>query len=112
MWLRQPRRPRTRHSLPTIAFFLACGATTAIAFNIALVYLFISLSTILLFTYPAFTALGAWLMLGQRPTLRHGGALLLTLAGAALIIAAVIISQRQSEEESADGRHSRATGSL
>ncbi|HYF92328.1 MAG TPA: DMT family transporter [Symbiobacteriaceae bacterium] len=84
MWLREAPHPRVRHSVPTVGFFLACGVITAIAFNIALVHLSMSLATILLFTYPAFTALGAWLMLGHRPTRLHGGALLLTLAGAVL----------------------------
>lgn len=84
MWLREPRRPGARPFRPAVLFFLACGATTAIAFNLSLVYLSMSLATILLFTFPAFTAVGAWLMLGQRPGRFHIGALFLTLAGAIL----------------------------
>lgn len=85
MWCREPRRPgHHRRPLPWVLLFLLSGATSAISFNVALVPLSISLATILLFTYPAFTALGAWLILGQRPTLAHGGALFLTLGGAFL----------------------------
>ncbi|HWI53985.1 MAG TPA: DMT family transporter [Symbiobacteriaceae bacterium] len=83
MWLREPRR-RGPLPLPWVLLFLLCGATSGISFNVALVHLSISLATILLFTYPAFTAVGAWLLLGQRPTLAHGVALLLTLGGATL----------------------------
>ncbi|MDF2626566.1 MAG: protein of unknown function transrane [Symbiobacteriaceae bacterium] len=79
---RQKSNPSGARS--AIAFFLLCGATSAISFNVALVHLSMSLATILLFTYPVFTALGAWAMLGQRPSRYQGAALLLTLAGAVL----------------------------
>ena len=61
--------------------FGTCGAVSTIAFNVALVHLSISLATVLMFTYPAFVALGAWLWLGQKPTGGHLAALLLTLVG-------------------------------
>ncbi|HWI61696.1 MAG TPA: DMT family transporter [Symbiobacteriaceae bacterium] len=86
MWFRSPGpapglgRPKLRDVL----LFMLFGATTGITFNLSLFHLSMSLATILLFTYPAFTALGAWLVLGQRPTLLHGGAILLTLVGAVL----------------------------
>lgn len=70
--------------LPLILTFAACGAGAGIAFNVALASLSISLGTLLLFTYPAFTALAAWLLLGQRPSGPEVGALGLTLAGAVL----------------------------
>lgn len=75
----RPRVPRTR-----LLLFFFFGAAAAITFNLALVYLSMSLSTILLFTYPAFVAVGAWALLGQRPTRAHTVALGLTLAGAIL----------------------------
>lgn len=67
---------------PGISLFGIAGAISTIAFNVALAYITISLGTILLFTYPAFVALGAWLLLGQRPSAAHLSALALTLAGA------------------------------
>lgn len=83
--LRRERRASTfRGAVPAIGFFLLCGATSAISFNVALVHLSMSLATILLFTYPVFTALGAWAILGQRPSRYQGAALLLTLTGAVL----------------------------
>jgi len=69
-----------------ILLFVACGTTSAISFNVALLYLTMSLSTILLFTYPAFVAVGAWLVLGQRPTNWHLAALAMTLVGAVLTV--------------------------
>jgi DME family drug/metabolite transporter len=88
MLLREPRpsvRPhRTQRMRLWIALFTICGATAGIAMNVALVYLSMSLGTILLFTYPAFVALGAWALLGQRPSPVHTAALLMTLVGAAL----------------------------
>lgn len=80
----RPAVPRPRPSLLWVLLFVLAGAGAAIAFNVALVHLSISLGTILLFTYPAFTALGAWAVLGQRPSAYHLGALVLTLGGAAL----------------------------
>jgi drug/metabolite transporter (DMT)-like permease len=81
--LRRERRASTfQGARPAIALFLISGATSAISFNLALVHLSMSLATILLFTYPVFTALGAWAMLGQRPSRYQGAALLLTLTGA------------------------------
>lgn len=82
--LRDRRTSTTKGAGPAVALFLICGATSAISFNVALVHLSMSLATILLFTYPVFTALGAWAMLGQRPSRYQGAALLLTLTGAAL----------------------------
>lgn len=78
--------PRPRAKWWQFLLFALSGATAAIAFNVALVTLSISLGTILLFTYPAFVALGAWGFLGQRPTSHHVIALLLTLAGAVLTV--------------------------
>lgn len=86
MLLRTRRGPALTPRPPAglvVAFALA-GAAATIAFNVALVYLSISLGTILLFTYPAFVAVGAWLLLGQRPGRLHLAALALTLAGAVL----------------------------
>jgi drug/metabolite transporter (DMT)-like permease len=76
--------PQLRSQLPGLLGFVLCGAVAAIAFNVALVSLSISLGTILLFTYPAFTALGAWAILRQRPSAQHIIALAMTLAGALL----------------------------
>jgi drug/metabolite transporter, DME family len=86
MLAREPRPavPRPRPAVPRVLLFVLLGATAAIAFNVALVHLSISLGTILLFTYPAFTAVGAWAILGQRPSAQHGIALVMTLAGAVL----------------------------
>jgi drug/metabolite transporter (DMT)-like permease len=67
-----------------ISLFTIAGATGGIAMNVALVHLSMSLGTILLFTYPAFVALGAWALLGQRPSAVHTAALAITLVGAAL----------------------------
>lgn len=88
MLLREPRAtniaPRSRSMKQWITLFTLCGATAGIAMNVALVYLSMSLATILLFTYPAFVALGAWGLLGQRPSAVHTAALAMTLVGAAL----------------------------
>lgn len=84
MGLRGPRMTLRGLNRPTVWYFLLCGAAAAVTFNLALVYLSMSLATILLFTYPVFTTLGAWLFLDQRPTLMHGVAVVLTLAGAVL----------------------------
>lgn len=84
MTLREHRLPRTKPNWLQWTVFAACGAGAAIAFNVALYRLSISLGTILLFTYPAFVALEAWLLLGQRPSRSHLAALLLTLVGAVL----------------------------
>jgi drug/metabolite transporter (DMT)-like permease len=86
MLFREPRHQRSNTGglRGWVGLFTLCGAGAAIAFNVALVYLSISLGTILLFTYPAFVALGAWLLLGQRPSGAHAVALLMTLAGAIL----------------------------
>ncbi len=86
MYLRE-RRPAIAVGRPSVglaAGFTLAGAGAAIAFNVSLAYLSISLGTILLFTYPALVAVGAWLVLGQRPTKLHLAALALTLAGAVL----------------------------
>lgn len=86
MSVREPRTPTTeeRPGWGSLLLFGICGAGAAMAFNLALDMLSISLATILLFTYPAFVALGAWLLLGQRPAALHVGALFMTLVGAAL----------------------------
>ena len=81
---REPKVKRPRVSPLALTLFVLTGAAAAIAFNVALTYLSISLATILLFTYPAFTALGAWAVLGQRPWRSHLIALAMTLAGAVL----------------------------
>ncbi|HLN61094.1 MAG TPA: DMT family transporter [Symbiobacteriaceae bacterium] len=82
--VREPKVKRSRVSPLTLILFVLTGAAAAIAFNVALAYLSISLATILLFTYPAFTALGAWAVLGQLPWRSHLIALAMTLAGAVL----------------------------
>jgi drug/metabolite transporter, DME family len=82
--VRAPRMQRPKFSRVTLLLFVLAGATAAIAFNVSLVHLSMSLATILLFTYPAFTALGAWAVLGQKPSRMHLGALAMTLAGAIL----------------------------
>lgn len=86
--LREPApaasRPKTRWQ--ALLLFAAAGAAAAIAFNVALVHLSISLGTILLFTYPAFVALLAWVFLGERPSGFHLTALALTLVGAVLTV--------------------------
>lgn len=86
LWLREPKAtvPRPRAGALLTLLFVLAGASSAIAFNVALEHLSISLATILLFTYPAFTALGAWGLLGQRPWLWHIVALAMTLAGGVL----------------------------
>lgn len=86
--LREPSSatPRPKVSRPVLTLFCLAGAGAAISFNVALVHLSISLGTILLFTYPAFVALGAWLFNGERPTGLHMAALGLTLVGAVLTV--------------------------
>jgi drug/metabolite transporter (DMT)-like permease len=86
------RRPVQWHFLRQRPFailgLMVTGLTSAVAFNVALTVLSISLGTILLFTYPAFVTLFAWAFLRQRPGLLHGIALLFSLAGAALTVSA------------------------
>lgn len=67
-----------------LTLFAVSGGVAGLAFNLALVYLSISLGTILFFTYPAFVALGAWLFRGERPNSRRLLALGLTLVGAVM----------------------------
>lgn len=62
------------------------GTLVTFGLNLALASLTISLAMVLFFTYPAMTAAIAWPLLGQRPTLRHLLALVISLAGAALIV--------------------------
>lgn len=81
-----PATPRPKARWQALLLFCLAGAGAAIAFNVALVHLSISLGTILLFTYPAFVALGAWLFNGERPTGLHMAALALTLVGAVLTV--------------------------
>jgi drug/metabolite transporter, DME family len=78
--------PEWRQAWKGYLLYGAYGAVATIAFNVALVYLTISLATILLFTYPAFVALGAWLFLGQRPTGLHIAVLALALVGVILTV--------------------------
>ncbi|MFZ5817371.1 MAG: DMT family transporter [Bacillota bacterium] len=86
--LREPPHPlpRPRVSGPLLLLFALAGAGAGIAFNVALVSLSISLGSILLFTYPAFVAVGAWLFLRERPSWPHIAALGMTLAGASLTV--------------------------
>lgn len=86
MWAREPKpaMPRPRAGYLPVLLFVVAGAGAAIAFNVSLEHLSISLATILLFTYPAFVAVGAWAFLGQRPWLAHLAALAMTIAGAVL----------------------------
>lgn len=62
------------------------GTLVTFGLNLALAKLTISLAMVLFFTYPAMTATIAWPLLGQRPTLRHVLALVISLVGAALIV--------------------------
>jgi len=78
--------PGPRVSWAKLLLFAVTGAAAGVTFNLALVHLSISLGTILLFTYPAFVAIGAWLFLGVRPSTRHLVALLITLVGAVLTV--------------------------
>lgn len=79
---RRPQWSALRQNWVRLVIFGLCGVGGTLAFNLALAHLSISLATILLFTYPAFTALFSWLVNGQRPSLFHTLALLLTVAGA------------------------------
>lgn len=54
-----PAAPRPRAAWQVLLLFALAGAGAGISFNVALVHLSMSLGTILLFTYPAFVALGA-----------------------------------------------------
>lgn len=84
LWERRPFFPHRRPPVGLLLLFGTSGAAAAIAFNVALVHLSISLSTLLLFTYPAFVVAGTWLLLAQRPTRYDVLALMLTIAGASL----------------------------
>lgn len=88
MWVREPSAAGPRPAVPRVSvlLFMVAGATSTIAFNVALEHLSISLATILLFTYPAFVALGAWAVLGHSPWFFHVVALGMTLAGAVLTV--------------------------
>ncbi|MFZ5826659.1 MAG: DMT family transporter [Bacillota bacterium] len=81
-----PAVPRPPVRWQALLLFAVAGAGAAIAFNVALVHLSISLGSILLFTYPAFVALGAWLFLHQRPGALHLAALAMTLVGTVLTV--------------------------
>lgn len=67
-----------RRAIPAL---MLTGFIASIAFNVALAQLSISLGTILLFTYPAFVTLIAWLFLRQRPERIHLVALVMALLG-------------------------------
>jgi DME family drug/metabolite transporter len=86
MYLRGPKITFAdlRQNRVSLAIFALCGAIGTIAFNLSLFYLPISLATILLFTYPAFVALGSWAILKQRPSHFYLAALTFALAGALL----------------------------
>lgn len=76
--------PRPKTGL--VLLYALCGGGSVLLFNLALVYLPISLGSILLFTFPAFVVVGTWLLYGQKPSRLDLGALVLTLAGAVLTI--------------------------
>lgn len=89
LWrMREPRPDSPRPPVPkqTLLLFAVAGASAGIAFNVALVHLTISLGTILLFTYPAFVALGSWGFRGERLSRYHLIALGMTLVGAVLTV--------------------------
>lgn len=86
---REPsRRPEAgpRPGAGLILLYALCGGGSVLLFNVALVYLSISLGTILLFTFPAFVVGGSWLLYSQKPSRLEGAALALTLAGAFLTV--------------------------
>jgi len=80
---RRPWLPPRGAGRSVLAYCLS-GALSGLLFNVTLFYLDISLTTLLVFTFPALVALGAWLWLGQRPSALQAVAVTLTLAGAVL----------------------------
>lgn len=74
------REPFLKHR-KAIPGLMVTGFIASTAFNVALSQLSISLGTILLFTYPAFVTLIAWLFLRHRPGQIHVVALVLALLG-------------------------------
>ncbi|MFZ5827772.1 MAG: DMT family transporter [Bacillota bacterium] len=88
MYLREsrPALPRGRVSPGLLALFALSGGASTVAMSYVFFYLSLSLGTILLFTYPAFVTIFAWLVLGERPTAGHLAVLALTLLGALLTV--------------------------
>lgn len=86
MYLREPKPVFPRPRVPgwELAIFALSGGAAAVTISYAFYYLSLSLATILLFTYPAFVTIFAWLILRQRPTAGHLSVLALTLVGALL----------------------------
>lgn len=78
--------PAWRSAWRGYLLFALFGGLGAIPFNVALVHLPISLATILLYTYPAFVALGAWLLLDQRLHAVHVAVLVMSLVGVLLTV--------------------------
>lgn len=62
------------------------GGTAVVAYFSAMQRISVGEATLLNYTQPVFTMLGAWLLLGERPPRRALLALPLTLAGVALIV--------------------------
>lgn len=88
-WRERPQAARQNRRRPSLGLLIGLGlfgAAAGLSFTLALVHLSISLTTILLFTYPAFVALGAWVLLGQRPTRWHLATVAVTLVGAVLTV--------------------------
>ena len=85
MWVtgRIDLRPRRWGWLVARGFF---GGTAVVAYFSAMQRIPVGEATLLNYTQPVFTMLGAWLMLGERPPRRALFALPLTLVGVALIV--------------------------
>lgn len=77
-------RPPAGAGTATLLAYGLTGAGSGLLFNLTLAYLDVSLATLLIFTYPAAVALGAWLAFGQRPTPTQAAAIALTVLGAGL----------------------------
>ncbi len=77
-------RPPAGVGALAVTLFCLTGALSGLLFNLSLSYLDISLTTLLVFTFPAVVTLGAWVWFGQRPGPVQAAAIALTLAGAAL----------------------------
>ena len=85
---RERARPVLRADLPRVFAFAALGVALFYgSFNLAIDAGGLSLATVLLYSAPAFVALLAWPMLGERPTLRTLGMVAVVLVGVALVAA-------------------------
>ncbi|ADV67827.1 DMT family transporter [Deinococcus maricopensis] len=77
--------PRGRDAWVTVAFGLLGVSVFYASGQLAVRYGGASLASVLLYTAPAFVALGAWALWRERPGAREAGAVAGTLAGIALI---------------------------